>query len=405
MKKWIERLPWDLGRLQRMRGVLFVCMMLLMATGVAFVYSANSIRDSLLLRRLYLAHAEMALIGLGAGVALAYCHYRSILRWSGLFYLMAVVLLVLVLVAGQSRMGAKRWLFGIQPSEVAKLATIMLLARVLGRPGARRDIWEFLLAIAIVALPSLLIVMQPDLGTMLVFGPVLLAMLFAAGTAPRALLLTVLAGCLSITVVLGSIVLQEKSDLNPRWRPYVALPTSFLGDYQRGRLLDFLYPERDPYNLGWNRRQSEIAIGSGGRWGKGFLKGDQNMLGYLPRQVSANDFIFSVLAEEKGFVGTMSVLLLFAGILFPGLTVAAACRDGVGRLFVVGVLALLFSHVFINIAMTVGLLPVTGLPLPFISYGRTFMLTMAIALGLLQSVAVHGGDDPHGTNSGLDVPD
>lgn len=394
MIRALDRLPFDLGRLRRLRPVMLCCMVALMAIGVCFVYSANSIRDSVRLQSLYRDHAIMAGAGILLCLALAYCDYRHLLRLGWLLYAGAILLLVAVLAVGDVRMGAQRWVFGIQPSELAKLATIVVIAQVLGRPGARRDIWEFLLGLLLVALPVGLIALQPDLGTALVFGPVLLAMLFAAGTAPRALGLTLALGALATGLVLGSIVLQERPDAPPPLRRAASAATSFLDDYQRRRLLDYLYPERDPHNLGWNRRQSEIAVGSGGRWGKGFLKGDQNLLGYLPQQVSANDFIFSVLAEEKGFAGSLCVLLLFAGIVFPALRVAATCRDGGGRLLGVGVAALVFCHVFINIAMTVGLLPVTGLPLPFISYGRTFMLTVAIALGLLQSVAVHGRREP-----------
>ncbi|MDD5706521.1 MAG: FtsW/RodA/SpoVE family cell cycle protein [Kiritimatiellae bacterium] len=409
----LDRLPFDLGRLRRMRLGILLCMAALMAIGVCFVYSANSIRDNLRLQSQYLAHAQLAVLGVLLNLALAYCDYRRILRLGWLFYAGTIGLLLAVPFMGTDMgMGARRWVFGIQPAEFAKLATIIVLAQVLGRPSARRDIWEFLLGGLIVALPAGLVMLQPDLGTALVFVFVLMAMLFAAGTAPRALLLIVLAGALSVGAVLGAIVIQERASAAATpaavtaqagapapaapsgWRHTVllracGLATGFLDDYQRRRLLDYLYPESDPVNLGWNRRQSEIAVGSGGIWGKGFLKGDQNLLGYLPQKVSANDFIFSVLAEEKGFAGAILVLLLFAGIVFPGLAVAATCRDGSGRLLIAGIVALIFCHVFINVGMTVGLLPVKGLPLPFISYGRTFMLTATVALGLLQSVAVH----------------
>lgn len=390
----IARLPFDLGRLRRGKLTLLLCMLALMTLGVCFVYSANSIRDSVRLQHLYRAHAELALLGLGAYLLLAYTDFRHILRFGWPAYGISLLLLVAVLAVGVPVMGARRWIFGIQPGELAKLSTILVLASFLGRPNARRDIWEFLLVLAVAALPMLLIAKQPDLGTALVFVPTVLAMLFAAGTAPRALLVVLLGGAVIAGLVLWAVVLQERPTTPPRARALAAHATSFMDDYQHKRLLVYLYPERDPHGLGWNKRQSEMAVGSGGLWGKGFLKGDQNLLGYLPQQVSANDFIFSVLAEEKGFAGSMAVLLLFAGIVFPGMAVAASCREDGGRLMGVGVLALLFSHVFINVAMTIGLMPVTGLPLPFVSYGRTFMLTMTVALGLLQSVAVHGHRAP-----------
>lgn len=394
MTAFCERLPPEIRRLRHLRLGMLLCMAALMAIGVCFVYSANSIRDSARLRQLYRSQAELAGIGLLLCLALACVDYRRVVAWSWLFYAGALALLAAVPLAGEARMGARRWIFGLQPAEFAKLATILLLARLLGRPGARRDLREFLLAVLIAAAPAALTLLQPDLGTAMVFVPLALAMLFVAGTAPRALLLSVLAGAAAAGLMLGALVLQERPDAPPALRRAAARSTSFLSDYQRRRLLDYLHPDRDPYNLGWNRRQSEIAIGSGGLRGKGFLKGDQNLLGYLPPRVSANDFIFSVLAEETGFAGTAGVLLLFAGIVFPGLRTAATARDGSGRLLAAGVVTLIWCHVFINIGMTVGLLPVTGLPLPFVSYGRSFMLTATVAMGLLQSVAVHGRRAP-----------
>lgn len=202
---------------------------------------------------------------------------------------------------------------------------------------------------------------------------------------------------LAAVVVFGSLVIRENPRAPAPVRAACRGATSFLSDYQTERLLDFAFPDRDPLNRGWNRRQSQIAIGSGGVWGKGFLKGDQNILGYLPQQVSANDFIFSVIAEEAGFAGSVFVLLCYGGLLLSVLAVASAARDGPGRLLSAGVAAMLFCHVFINVAMTVGLAPITGLPLPFLSYGRTFMLAVTLAMGLVQSVAVHGGaEDPAG---------
>jgi len=168
------------------------------------------------------------------------------------------------------------------------------------------------------------------------------------------------------------------------------ISATHLKPHQIKRLQVFMFPDKDLHGSGYNRRQSEIAVGSGGLRGKGYLKGEQYMLGYLPPSVSANDFIFSVLAEESGFIGSVTVLLLFLGLIWPGLWIARCCQDNVGRLFCVGVVTLIFSHMFINIAMTIGLMPITGLPLPFISYGRTFMLTMMLALALVQSVSIHG---------------
>ena len=149
--------------------------------------------------------------------------------------------------------------------------------------------------------------------------------------------------------------------------------------------------DRDPLGRGWNRRQSMIAVGSGGAFGKGFLKGDQNILGYIPQQVSANDFIFSVLAEEKGFAGSSFLLACYGILLLSVLAAGAAAPEDSGRLLCVGVATLVFCHAFVNVGMSVGMLPITGMPLPFVSYGRTFLAALGLAFGLVQGVAVRSG--------------
>ena len=382
------RLPLGLGRLRRMSWPLLAATAGLMALGVAFVFSANSIRESLHLQTLYRSQARMAVAGMGMIGAIAYFDYRKLSRWAWLLYIGAVLLLAAVPVLGEARMGARRWVFGVQPSEPAKLALIVLVARVLGSEGGRRDIWGLALALGLAVPPLLLILKQPDLGTALIFPPIVMLMGFVSGAAPRAWWLTLALAVALGGGVLGAVALQESTAPKNLRQASTAL-TFFLDDYQRGRLVDALYPDRDPLNLGWNRRQSLIAVGSGGVWGKGFLKGDQNLLGYLPQQVSANDFIFSVLAEEKGFAGAMAVLALYFVVIASALAGAFRSADKFGILICTGVAALFFGHVFINIAMTIGLLPVTGLPLPFLSYGRTFMVTALVAVGLIQSVLVH----------------
>jgi rod shape determining protein RodA len=160
-------------------------------------------------------------------------------------------------------------------------------------------------------------------------------------------------------------------------------------DYQRDRLTVFLHPNKDPLGVGWNLNQSLISVGSGGWSGKGYLQGTQNLLGYLPSTVAPNDFLFSVIAEEKGFTGSLGVVGLYAVILFSGLRIAANARDRLGMLLATGVVVMLFFHIFINVGMTIGLMPVTGLPLPLLSYGGSFVLASMTALGLLQNVWIH----------------
>ena len=375
--------------LRRLSWTLLTGMCLLIAVGTAFIYSACSIRDGDKLQELYRLHAGLAVAGLAVYLVLACINYRTLLRWSWIFYLGALVLLAAVLAVGTSQMGARRWVFGVQPSEIAKLAVILFVAWFLGRRDASRGAGAYVATLGVVAVPVALVLQQPDLGTALVFVPTVLAMLFAANVAPRVFWLTLAAGALAAGLVIATIAAVETRELPARTEARLRQATC-LTDYQQERIANFLFPERNPHSGSWNKRQSEIAVGSGGVWGKGFCKGDQNLLGYLPPSVSSNDFIFSVLAEEAGFAGSLAVLALYALVIGTVLAVAFACPDGVGKLLCVGVAVMMFCHVFVNIAMTVGLLPVTGLPLPFISYGRTCLLTMMAALGFVQSVAIHG---------------
>ena len=379
-----------LDRFQRLNPMLFACMAGLIVIGVAFVYSACSVREDPELRMLYMRHAEVGVAGLAVYLLLAWVNFHTVIRrWGWLVYLACLVLLVLVPLIGEARMGARRWLFGIQPSEPAKLAVVMLLAWLYSRRDAQRGAVMFLLTLVAVGVPAALILAQPDLGTAMVLAPTVFAMLFTARVAPRIVWSCVLAGAAAAALILGLIYTAEKADL-PRERREQLIAMTQLKPHQVRRLQVFLFPDKDLHGSGYNRRQSEIAVGAGGVWGKGYLKGEQYMLGYLPPSVSSNDFIFAVLAEEAGFAGSLTVLLLFLGLLGSGLWVAFRCQNDTGRLFCVGIITLTFSHMFINIAMTIGMMPITGLPLPFISYGRTFMLTMMAAFGMVQSVSIYG---------------
>ena len=378
-----------IARFRNLNPLLLACMLGQTAIGVMFVYSACSIREDADLQMLYMRHAEVGVLGLVLYLLAAWVDFRSVLRLSWLFYAGCFVLLALVPLIGEETMGARRWLFGIQPSEPAKLAIIMLLAWLFGRREANRGVPAFFLTLLLVGAPALLILLQPDLGTAMVLVPTVLAMLFAANVAARLFWTFLLTGLLAAGVVMGVIYAAEREDM-PQERRDALIHATHLKPHQVKRLQVFMFPDKDLHGSGYNRRQSEIAVGSGGAWGKGYLKGEQYMLGYLPPSISSNDFIFSVLAEEAGFAGSVTVLLLFLGLLWSGLWVAFRCRDDTGRLFCVGVVTLIFSHMFINMAMTIGMMPITGLPLPFISYGRTFMLTMMAALGLVQSVSIHG---------------
>jgi len=391
--------PWSpLGALRHLNWVLLVGLCLLVAIGTAFIYSACSIRDEKAVQGLYLRHAQVAAVGLAVYLTLACVNYRTLLRGTWVFYLGTLSLLVAVLVFGDVNMGAQRRVFHVQPSEIAKLAVILFLAWFLGRRDAPRGTAAFLAALGVLAVPVALVLQQPDLGTALVFVPTVFAMLFVANVSPRAFWTTVAIGVAAVVWVLSAVAIAESWEVDKKTHDSRLQVMTGLQGFQQERVAHFLFPEREfekgaKNNRGygsWNKRQSEIAVGSGGVWGKGFCKGDQNLLGYLPPRVSFNDFIFSVLSEEAGFAGSMTILALYALVIGAVLTVAFGCPDGVGKLLCVGVAVMMFCHVFVNIAMTVGLLPVTGLPLPFISSGGTCLLTMMAALGFVQSVAIHG---------------
>jgi rod shape determining protein RodA len=346
---------------------------------------------------------------LGAGVYLvvSLIDYRFWLRVAHGFYLLCLVPLVIVLIPGisgeaASRWGAQRWIplgpFSFQPSETAKVAVLLIVAGVLTRSriGTVTESLGALGKLALaVGLPMILILLQPDLKSAIVLPPMVFSMLYVSRLSPR-----FFAGALGAFLLLVGAVAWDTSryvaymEANAKSfsrdkgafedSTWVRLP---LHDYQRNRLLSFINPDKyDPNGIGWNQRQSLISVGSGGLAGKGWTEGTQAQLGYLPRSVAHNDFIFAVIAEEKGFLGSLTVLGLFGIVLFNGIRIADSARDRLGTLLAIGVTALFAVHVFVNIAMTIGLVPITGIPLPFISYGGSFVLSCCMLQGLVQSV-------------------
>ena len=276
----------------------------------------------------------------------------------------------------KSMYGATRWLklgdFQFQPAEVAKLACLLAVSYFLYRSKRIIRTWQALIITGIISgAPGLLIVMQPDLGTAMVLVPTTFAVLFIAGASVHNMLLIVL---LAANVAVYGYLVPGLHLLKP---------------HQRDRIDVFLHPDKDPLGDGWNLSQSRIAVGSGRTWGKGYLKGDVKGLGYLPRTVAHNDFIFAVYAEETGYVGGMILLGLYTIIIVSGIRVAFFARDELGRLLALGVTTLIFFHVFVNIGMTMGIMPITGVPLPLVSYGGTFMLVIMVSLGIVQSVWLH----------------
>jgi rod shape determining protein RodA len=313
------------------------------------------------------------LIWYGAGligmVASFLFSYKSIERWGHVIYVISVGLLLCVIFFGKFVAGSKRWLIlgpmSIQPSELAKIAVIVILSRYYGKQVNTNgfSFRELMTPVVLTLIPFALIVRQPDLGTAMVVGLIAASMTVFAKIEKRTFI------CLSA----GAILTGPAAWL-------------FLKGYQKQRILTFLDPNRDPLGAGYHIIQSKIAIGSGMLAGKGFLKGSQNALSFLPEHHT--DFIFSVLAEEWGFIGALTVIMIFLLIIAWGLNIAYGCRDPFGTILSVGITAMIAWQVFINIGMVMGLLPVVGVTLPFISYGGSSVITMMIGMGILLNVSM-----------------
>ena len=382
--------------------------------GLATLYSAGQTDVATFVATIW----QRQLIWLGLGIIVVWLTFRTsprMLEWATPFaYAIAVLLLLLTLVVGTgagTAAGSKSWLtvaghrFG-QPAELAKLAVILMLARWLaGLREAPSTLGDLIPPAAIAALPCLLVLQQPDLGSAIIFVAILFFMLFWAGTKPSLLLLAaspVIGLALAFSTVAWGIWIAVLALLLLWWRPYLweglavmvlnvlggvlALPLwSRLAPYQQNRLLAFLNPDVDPRAAGWHVIQSKVAIGSGGLLGKGFTDGTQKRLAFLPAQHT--DFIFSIVGEELGFLGVLVALSLFGWLLLVLLRIARRATDPFSSLCVFGVAGLFFTHIFENVGMTVNLMPITGIPLPFFSYGGSFLLACSIGVGIALRVA------------------
>ena len=372
-----------------------IAIAILAIIGLFFIYSAQLSTS----RSQWVQQAIWLPVGAALYCAVSLVDYKFWLKSAHWVYLACLVSLMLPWTPlGVTRLGARRWIdFGplsFQPSEAAKFGSLIITAAILSRSklSTVRESLQTLGILALAAgLPILLILLQPDLGSALVIPPMAFALLYASNLSQR-----FFAAALGAFVLLIGLValdmwryvdFMESHGFSYRdtgqyeahsWLPY-------LHDYQRNRILSFVDPEKyDPLGIGWNLNQSLISVGSGGFSGKGWAQGTQAKLRYLPE--AHTDFIFSVLAEEKGFLGSISVLGLFGVVLCNGIRIAGLARDRFGTLLALGVTVLFAVHVFVNIAMTIGLVPITGIPLPFISYGGSFVLSCCVLQGLVQSV-------------------
>jgi rod shape determining protein RodA len=355
-------------RLRQVDLPLLLTTLLLIGVGLATLYSATYQWSPAVFRRQVMWLA----VGAVGAVVLAAIPPRVWLRFYKPLYALNVLMLLGVLAFGAERKGAQRWLelpggFQLQPSEFAKLLLILTLAAWLARNGAAiRTPKGFLLSALHMAVPALLVFKQPDLGTSLVFAAVWFAMVYLVGARARWLWLTVVAGALGFAGL---------------WH------FDILRDYQKARLVSFLNPEADPKQSGYHILQARIAVGSGQLTGKGYLHGTQKNLRYIPEQHT--DFIFVVVAEELGFVGSVGLLGLYGAFLYAVWRIMVNTRNEYHRLLAGGILTLFTFHLLTNVGMTIGLFPVVGIPLPFISYGGSMLITALAAVGLLLAIRLH----------------
>ncbi len=349
-------------------------------------------------------------VGLILALIIARCRYEVLMNWKWVIYILTNISLVAVQIIGTSALGAQRWInvagFHVQPSEFAKVGVIITLAAILSSK-TRVKILDFFKVLMITAVPWLLVFLEPNLGTSLIFASITMGMLYWGNVNPGWLILLVSPIFSAILysfyfplwfawIALMALIAWRSLPWGWLWVPVVAginiasgnvgkILWDLLKDYQKDRLTGFLNPEQDPLGTGYHLIQSRIAIGSGQLFGRGLYQGTQTQLNFIPEQHT--DFIFSAIGEELGFIGCIIVLLTFWFICMRLVIIAQTAKDSFGSLIAIGVLSMLIFQVFVNIGMNIGLAPVTGIPLPLLSYGRSALLSNFIALGLVQSVA------------------
>ena len=358
--------------IRRIDPVLGVAAIALALTGLAMIYSATNKTLTTLNENpsFYLKkQAVYLVVGLVAMVAAAIVDYRVAKVYAPFIYVGCVGLLLLVQTPlGRAAKGAQRAFqvagFQVSPSLFTRLGLIVMVAAYLSEIKGELGLHHVIRATAIAAVPMLLVFIQPDIGTTIILAAILIALLVASGAGAK---------YLAVLAVVGSLTI------------FGAFQLHIIKDYQIQRITSFLDPQSDPLRAGYNKQQAEIAIGSGGLIGKGYLHGTQTNLDYVPEQHT--DFIFTVVGEELGFIrGTLPVLLLFGVLLWRAFRIALLSKEPFGTFVAAGVFAMIAIQVFVNVGMTIGIMPITGIPLPFISYGGSALIADFIGIGLLQGI-------------------
>lgn len=418
--------------------LLMLCMLLLVFLGIAFIYSSGINSEGLLVTNEHIKQIIWASLGFVLMIVAALYDYRRIERHVRVIYFVSLGVLMYTAVFGRYVNGARSWLgigdFGVQPSEFTKIVFIIMLAKYLNDSQNENPIRRFLMALGIFALPTGLIFIQPDLGTSSIYIPIFLIMCFIAEIPLRYIFYILAMGALTIiltvlpvwndvfkngTVVIVSVLTNFRlrffltiifvliaiiagvvrsvfhGNKYYYWISYffsiiaIAFLLSLMAgkvlkEYQIQRLIIFINPDVDRGGAGWNIIQSKTAIGSGGLWGRSFLRGTQSHYRFLPQQ--STDFIFSILSEELGFAGGMLVFGLYAVFFLRILMIMRKTSNKFGLYIASGILAMFFFHFFINVGMVMGLMPITGIPLLFLSYGGSSLWTAMICVGILMSV-------------------
>jgi rod shape determining protein RodA len=356
-RPWYTRFNWPLA----------ITPVLVTVLGIVFIrsatlhepYAADEWRKQLL----------YGVVGIMMMVGTAFIDYRHWRRWALPLYVVMLGLLVFIAFKGHSALGAARWIaigpFQFQPSEPAKVILAIAIAALLCR-GTYRKLQEIALPLLAVAIPAVLILKQPDLGTTLVIGAILTAELFFG-----------LPNLFDFGLYVGAIATAGA---------YVLTSDHLLKPFQRARLLVFLDPTMDPQGVGYNLNQSKIAVGSGELFGKGLFKGTQTQLNFVPE--NSRDFIFTAVGEEAGFAGALVLLALYTIMIGSALKAVFAAKDRFGVLLAVGLVAMLAFHIIVNVGMTIGIMPITGIPLPFMSYGGSALMTDYVAIGILLNIVL-----------------
>ncbi|MGE3974811.1 MAG: rod shape-determining protein RodA [Bdellovibrionales bacterium] len=355
--------------LRRLDMNFILVVLALNLVGLINLYSATHGIQATDTSGLFISQVIWLVFGWGIFFFLTFVDYQIVYRWSYVIYFLNLFALALVPFIGKISYGARRWLdlgfFSYQPSETMKIALVLVIARNLVNKSKPEGMGlkELALPLILIAVPFILTAKQPDLGTALMILSIPLSMVLFMKVHRRIIIICAVA--ISIAIPLA-------------WN-------FAMKDYQKQRIITFLEPGKDPRGAGYNSIQSKIAVGSGKFFGKGFRQGTQSQLEFLPERHT--DFIFSVLSEEHGFVGSILTVGLFTILLFIGIGTATQARDKFGALLVIGSLGYVFWHMFINIGMVTGVLPIVGIPLPLLSYGGSGMITTMVAMGFVSSVA------------------